>query len=134
MNEICNKKRGLKVARNYKLEYYEQELRESFGKTAEEIASIGLKAICEAQKALGRQEILINHIIGNDGHPMNSYDKTEKVESYGKDGCGNEYIRKIITYTSRDFIKTKIRIFEQNWFAGYGLPNPKGGFVGLLDD
>lgn len=122
------------MARNYKLEDYEQELRESFGKTAEEIITIGLNAIYEARKALGRQEILLHHIIGNDGHPMNSYDRTEKVESYGIDDCGNEYIRKIITYTSRDFTRTKIRIFEQNWFAGYGVPNPKGGFVGLLGD
>lgn len=122
------------MARNFKLEGYEQELRESYGKTADEIITIGLNAIYEARDALGKQEILLHHIIGNDGHPMNSYDKTEKAESYGKDGCRNEYIRKIYTYTSKDFIKAKIIIFEQNWYAGYGVLNPKGGIVGVLDN
>ena len=39
------------MARNYKLEDYEQELRESFRKTGDEIITIGLNAIYEARKA-----------------------------------------------------------------------------------
>lgn len=125
------------MPRNLVLDNLEYELSQAHDKTPEEIIEIAHKIAQEARLSAIRQEVLANHIAGHKGYPMNHYScKVIGPTELGTTENGSQYRRKKYIYTSRNNPEEEpIQIFEQNWFAGYGIPLPDGtGWVGLLDN
>lgn len=83
-----------------------------------------------------RNAILVHHIEGSNDYPMNLYHVTTEKETITVSAPGgeNKAIRKIYSYMDNQTNKIVARIYEQNWFAGYGVFVKGVGYVGLMDD
>lgn len=107
---------------------FQQQLNQTIGKKdLEAFADELLEAFKDQQT---RNNILVNHIAGNTGYPMNFYEVTTETQTI----IEGQAIRKIFTYTDTSNGKVVARVFEQNWFAGYGTPVEGRGYIGLMDD
>lgn len=124
------------MARNFEVEKLEQQMIQDIYNdkvTKNDIVVTAKTIMGKLSKDVHRAEMLTRHILKSEDYPMNNYTKTTKDVNLGTHD-GNQLIRKVITYTNREDPRDIIKIFEQNWFAGYGAYLDGVGYVGLMED
>lgn len=117
--------------RNFKAEIFEREIRNLMfsekSKSVEKIGEAALRAIEEMRKDKLKQIILTNHIARNTAYPVNIYDI--KV---AEDDLSDGYKRTLHIYSYAG--EEVVTIFEQNFFAGFGLLCEGRGYIGILGE